>query len=148
MFIQGKIEDAAAAVISASFAAHNVTNWQINKGLDTHVNTFPSVKVICHNFEPAYKELNIGTGRAHLEIVTCGIKAIGDAGQGTAATEFETVSDLAFNPFLANNIATTLAGYATNLQFLLVSDEGLDVSTLTDGWIASQKYEIVCARTS
>lgn len=148
MFVQGKIEDAAAAVITASLASNSVTTWQINKGLDTKVNTFPCVKVICHSWEPMYKELNIGIGKAHLELITCGVKAIGDAGQGTAASEFESVSDYVFNPFLANNITATLGSHTTNLQVLLVSDEGLEVTTLSDGWIATQKLEVVCARTS
>jgi len=148
MLVQNKIEDAAANVISSSLANNNITTWQIYKGMGNSTITFPCIKVICHDAESMYKELNIGTYKAHLEVLTCGIKAVGDAGQGTTASQFETISDLAFNPFLSNAIAPTLASYTSNLQVFLVSDEGLEVTTLTDGWIATQKFEVVCARTS
>jgi len=32
------------------------------------------------------------------------------------------------------------------LNILLVSDEGLEVTTQTDGWIAKQQFEVVCSR--
>lgn len=146
MLVHHLVENVCATAVSASLASHNVTGWQINKGFGTATNTFPCVKIVCRSFEPMYKELNLGTGKAHLEIETCAIKAVGDAGQGTAATTFETVSDYVFNPFVANNAAATLT--TGSLQVLSISDDGLDVVTASDGWIATQKLEIVCARTS
>lgn len=146
MFIQSYLENAAATIVSNSLASASITNWQINTGLGTNSINFPCVKIICHTFDPLYKELNLGIGKAHLELITCGIKAIGTNGEGTAATEFEAVSDLVFNPFFNNSIAASMT--TASLQVLLVSDEGLDVNTLNDGWMASQKFEVVCGRTS
>lgn len=146
MLVHQLLENAAATVISSSLASNTVTGWQINKGLGTNVNTFPSVKVICRSYTPMYKEVNAGIGKAELEIITCAVKAVGDDNQGTTATEFETVSDYIFNPFLANNIAATLS--TASLKVHLVTDEGLEVLTQSDGWLANQKLEVVLSRLS
>jgi hypothetical protein len=147
MFIQNQIEDIAVNIISASLATNNVTNWQVGSGLNDTLVAFPCVKVICHDWQPMYKELNIGTGKAVLELMTCAVKVVGtNQGEGTSPTEFETVSDYVFNPFFANNIANTMS--TNSLKINLVSDDGLEVTTLADGWTANQKFEVVCSRMS
>jgi hypothetical protein len=142
MLIQDKLTNAAKSVISSSLATNAITDWNVYGNFDTDVIAPPLVKVICNKFEAIYPEVNCGVGRANLEVITVAMKA------ETDATEFETVSDIVFNPFFANNIGTILEANTTNIKVYGVYDKGLDVETLEDGWMATQLLEVVCSRLS
>jgi hypothetical protein len=150
MLIQNYIVSAAKQVISASFASGSITNWQIygqydvldRKGIE-----FTNVRVQCFDEQPYEKALKTGLHKAQLELLTSAIR-LTDTGEGTTANEFETVSDLVFNPFLMNGIEGIMGSYTPNIIYKLVIEDGLETTPLTDGWIASQKLEVTCARTS
>lgn len=141
MFLQDKIEQAAMAVVSMSLSSSNVTGWQIVNGMN---NTFvepPMVKIVCDKFEPMYKELSIGYGRTNLYVTTFGVKA------DMLPSVFETVSDIVLDPFLSGSIVATMNSNIVSASILAVHDNGLNVTTLEDGWAAEQSLEIIAART-
>ena len=142
MFVQSDIENAAAQVISSSFANLGITGVLIQTGHDTGTLSYPLVQVICNNFTPDYPTLNIGYGKAELIIAVAGIKT------QTTASLFETIADAAIEPFFENNIVGTFNGYSTGITTQALYDKGLDVQTLKDGWMAKQVLELVVARTS
>jgi hypothetical protein len=150
MLVQHLIENVAALIVTGSLLANNVTgsngtgSWQVHKGIENNQMMFPCVKVICGDFVEDYPYLKIGTGKAELELLTCALKPTRQ-GLNTSATEFETVSDYVFNPFLADNIASSMS--LNNLKVLCVTDSGLNVVNMDDGWIATQKLTVVCQRT-
>jgi hypothetical protein len=149
MNVKGLVENAAASIVSSSLAANNIADWNIYTGMGTGSIGFPCVKIICDTYSPYYPELNIGIGRARLKIITCANKVMGtNAGEGTSSTEFEAVSDYAINPFLKDNVAVTFGGYENNLIVKQVIEDGLTISTLDDGWVANQSFQVVCGRTS
>ena len=141
MFVKKRIEDAAALIVSGSLAANNISGWQIDKGLDTTINVFPCVKVVCKNWTPYAPENRIGHGSSDLEIIACAVKV------STDPSDLETICDYIFNPFLADNAADQLAGNTTNLQVSQIIDGGWESTTLKDGWIIFQKFKVVCSMT-
>ena len=148
MFIQKRIEDCAVAIISSSLASGSVA-WNVYQGLDSNIAAFPCVKVVCNTYTPFFKELNVGVGTSQLEIMTCALRVNAeDTESTTTPQDFETVSDLVFNPFLADTIANTMSISGSNISVKNVSESGLDVANLDDGWIATQKFEIICSRTA
>jgi len=143
MFVHNRLEDAVESVISSSFAANNVTNWEIHKGSDILLEKYPCVKIYSTGFDPIVKGVNTGIGRTSLMIMTCAVKL------KTGKDEFEQASDLAFNPFLQDNIADTLPTFTTNLIIEAVNEESLEVERdLSNGWVATQKFEVVCGRSA
>lgn len=145
MFIQNKIADAAKLMISQSLASHGVTTWAMASSFSTgsiNGNDAPYVFVTCDKWEELYPELNTGIGKAILSIYTFAIKV------DTTTTEFETVSDYVFNLFLDNNAITSMSLNAPTLIIKGIFDESMDVTTLNDGWMATQELEIVCGRLS
>ena len=152
MFVQELIENQAASIISSSLAfngipiaGNGVTGWQISTGISNTIITFPSIRVVAGNYEPKYPEANAGYGDCALEIWSMAIKP-NNQGIGITAQTFESVSDMVFSPFLANNIVSTMT--YNNLQVLLVKEHGLEVASMDDGWIATQKLLITCQRSS
>ena len=149
MFVQSKIEDAAVAIISGSLVSGSITNWNIYQGLSNNLVKFPCVKVMCHATTPLTpKESNSGVAIAKLELLACAVKRNATNSDSITPEEFETVSDLVINPFLMDDIATTMQLNTNNMKFHKVSENGLNVETFQDGWIATQQFEIVCGRTA
>lgn len=152
MLVQNKIVDAAKTIISSSLSANSITDWTIYGMMDTNSQTgikFPCVRVACYDEEPLHKDVKSGYHKAELHLITTAIRITGsNPGEGTSASEFETVSDLVFNPFLANNIESTLSASTTNLIINQVIENGLETTPLLDGWIATQKLLVTCARTA
>jgi hypothetical protein len=149
MFVQKRIEDAAVAIISGSLVSGSIANWNIYQGMSNNIAQFPCVKVLCHSMTPLEpKELNLGVAVAQLQILTCAIKENATNAVSTTPDEFEAVSDLVINPFLSDDITTTMSANTNNMVFHQVSENGLDVETLKDGWIATQNFEVVCGRTA
>ena len=142
MFIQNKIEESAAKIVSSSLAAANVTTWEVRGNFDAEIINPPLVKVVCDKSEPLYPQLNIGISKVQLSIVTFAVKA------ETAAQDFESVSNTVMNPFFANNIAATLQANTTNVTVKCVYETGFEVVTLEDGWMATLQLEVVAGRTS
>lgn len=142
MFIQNKIEEAAAKIVSSSLATANVTTWEVRGNFDAEIINPPLVKVVCDKSEPLYPQLNIGISKVQLSIVTFAVKA------ETAAQDFESVSNTVMNPFFANNIAATLQANTTNVTVKCVYETGFEVVTLEDGWMATLQLEVVAGRTS
>lgn len=145
MFVQELIENQAASIISSSLSSNGVSGWQISTGISNTIITFPSIRVVAGNYEPKYPEENAGFGDCALEIWTMAIKP-NNQGIGITPQAFNSVSDYVFNPFLANNIVSTMS--YNNLQVLFVKENGLEVASMDDGWIATQKLLITCQRTS
>lgn len=152
MLVQPNLINAAKAVISSSLAANGVSNWIVYGMYDTTPQQgiqFPCVRVQCFDEVAMYAFNKIGWHQATLELITTAIRITGsNAGEGTSATEFETVSDLVFNPFLTQGAESTLANTGFNLQIQNVEEAGLETTPLTDGWIATQKLNVICARTA
>ena len=146
MFIQKIIEDSAVKIISSSLVSGSVTGWEIHKGVENNSINFPCVKVICSTFSLLYPELGLGVGKAELSLISCGIKP-NQQGIGITAATFQSVSDIIFNPFLANNVATSMS-ISGSLSVSQVIDGGLEVTSLDDGWIATQKLQVVAGRLS
>lgn len=152
MLIQSKLIDAAKSIISSSLSGSGYSNWNLYGQFDSTDKTgitFPCIRVQCFDEEPMYKEQKAGLHKAQMEIITSAIRVVGtEAGEGTTASEFETVSDLVFNPFLKGNIETTFASASIGMDIKQILENGLETTPLTDGWIATQKLEIVCARNN
>ncbi len=152
MLVQSKLEDAAVAIISSSFASHSITNWSIFQGMSNNITSWPCVKVVCSHAQPLEpKELNLGISIAQLMILVCAVKEDPtETYTTTTKGEFDSVADLVINPFLSDTIMATVGNNTTNLvvKSFCESDAGLDVETSNDLWVATQNFEVVCGRTA
>jgi hypothetical protein len=152
MLVQNKIIDSAKVIISGSLASNNKTNWHLYGMFDQVDQTgiqYPCIKVLCMEESPEYPANKLGLHKANLQIQTFAVRVVGtNAGEGTTATEFETVSDYVFNPFLSDNVESVMTSNGNNIQFKQVIEDGLEVTPLTDGFYANQKLICVVTRTA
>jgi hypothetical protein len=150
MLIQSKIIDAAKVIVSGSLVSGSITNWHIYgqfDQLDQSGIEYPCVKILCMEEMPLHPFQKNGLRQSELTLQTYAVRVVGDDNQGTTANEFETVSDLVFNPFLTDNIETTLNDLSgSQLHFNQVSENGSETTPLTDGYYASQKLTVGCSR--
>ena len=142
MSIQSNIEKAAMEIVSSSLVTDNVSGWNINAGLGNDFMNPPLVKIIADKVSTldGLKELNLGIYKMTLSIVTFGVKAL------MTPDEFERVSDIVFNPFLEDSICSNLGNKTTNIKVQGAYDMGLNITTLEDGWAATQEIELVVSR--
>lgn len=151
MLIQNKLIDAAKIIVSSSLAANGITDWTVYGMFDTTPQQgirFPSVRIQCFDDEPLYKENLSGWHKTTLELITTAIRLTGSMSGGTSASEFETVSDMVFNPFIGSQAVSSMSAVVNNMSIQGIFEDGLEATPLTDGWIATQKIQVVCARTS
>jgi len=146
MFNNRPLEKAIASVISASYASNGVTGWDIVTSFSTGSiggsGNNPVVEIVCGNAEPMMPYNRLGYSKIPVTVATVAVKTI------TTATEFETVSDFTFDPFLADNGLTNLSSYAPTLIIKSVVDNGLNVTSVNDVWMATQDLEIIVGRAS
>lgn len=145
MLMNHLIESAVVSLVSASFATNNVSSsWGIVSGYSTGSiddTTDNVVQVVSGQQEPLIPFVNTGVYKVNVSIMTTAKKTF------VTPTEFETVSDYTFNPFLRDDVVQTLSTYAPALKIHAVTDAGLSVETVNDGWLASQDLTLVIART-
>jgi hypothetical protein len=144
MFIQNRIQNAAISMVSSSLVSNGITNWSIYDSFATGslsgVDNAPMVQVICDKWVEDNPNAHLGVGKCTLRLATFAEKKI------TTATEFETVSDIVFNPFLSASAASSITAIDPSLIVAAICDMGLDVQTAKDGWMATQDIELVCGR--
>jgi len=153
MLVQNKIIDAAKKVILSSLASNwTGSTWHIYGQFDqadTQGVKYPNIVIRCFDETPMYPYNKLGICKAQLELTTRAIRVTDLYGEGTTATDFETVSDLVFNPFLTvDDIETTMSFNSVDIKYHSMVEDGLEVTPIADGWMASQKFEVICSRTS
>jgi hypothetical protein len=146
MSLNRKLETAVESMISASYATNNVTNWTLVNSYSTgslNGNENPSTtEIFITKSEPMMPYVHLGYDRVTVTIATVAVKSL------VTASEFETVSDYTFNPFLTDDALTTLSSYAPTLIIKSVVGSGLEITSVNDVWMATQDLEVIAGHSS
>lgn len=141
--IKYKLEEAAANLASSSLA--NISSsWNVYRDLD---DTFisgsrqaPAIRIEVEKWAPYDDKLSIGVGACILNVIAVAEKHV------TPVAEFEEVASAVFEGFFTGSINHELMTRTSGLFVYNVQEAGEDVSTISDGFIATQQFLVTCGR--